>query len=168
MLFDLKKFFYGGISPDKREFQADFSDCDFSGASIKLPVTVVFTAEREGDSVALTLESSALISANCARCLDEMEQTERVEAEWTVRERDLDDPDFELPVDEKGKLDVKEWVYQEFMFEIPTVLVCSAECVGLCPVCGKKVADCSCNTANTEDAANPLDPRLSILKSLLN
>ncbi len=168
MLFDLKKFFGAGISPDKREFQADFSDCDFSGSKIKEPVNVTFVAERLHDEVILTLQAQANITANCARCLDEIEQTEKVDVEWVVKDRDLEDPDFELPLDEKGKLDVKEWVFQEFMFEIPMVQVCSTDCVGLCPVCGKKVADCSCEHAETEEATTPLDPRLSILKSLLN
>jgi uncharacterized metal-binding protein YceD (DUF177 family) len=27
------------------------------------------------------------------------------------------------------------------MFQIPTVLLCSADCAGLCPVCGKKKAE---------------------------
>ncbi len=167
MLFDLKKFFSAGISPDKREFQADLSDCDFSGATIKQPVTVHFVAERLGSEVVLSIDAEALVTANCARCLDEIEQTEKVCAEWQLKEGDLEDPDFELPIDEKGKLDVKEWIFQEFMFQIPTVLICSAACDGLCPVCGKKVADCTCHSADEEDAA-PLDPRLSILKSLLN
>ena len=88
------------------------------------------------------------------------------EAEWTAKERDLDDPDFELPLDEKGHLDVDEWLAQEFMFQIPTVLLCSADCPGLCPRCGKKRADCTCPPE--EDKAAPVDARLAILKSLLN
>ena len=87
-------------------------------------------------------------------------------AEWTVRERDLDDPDFDLPLDEKGHLDVDEWLCQEFMFQIPTVLLCSADCPGLCPRCGKKMAECTCPPAEAE--AEPADARLAILKSLLN
>ena len=88
------------------------------------------------------------------------------EAEWTAKERDLDDPDFELPLDEKGHLDVDEWLAQEFMFQIPTVLLCSADCPGLCPRCGKKRAECTCPPE--EDKAAPVDARLAILKSLLN
>ena len=33
------------------------------------------------------------------------------------KERDLDNPDFELPLDENGKLDVDEWLGQEFLFQ---------------------------------------------------
>ena len=79
---------------------------------------------------------------------------------------DLDDPDFDLPLNEKGHLDVDEWLCQEFMFQIPTVLLCSADCPGLCPRCGKKMAECTCPPAEAE--AEPADARLAILKSLLN
>ena len=33
----------------------------------------------------------------------------------------------------KDTLDVDEWLNQEFMFQIPTVLLCSPDCAGLCP-----------------------------------
>ena len=102
----------------------------------------------------------------CARCLDPVTREETVDTEWIVKERDLDDPDFDLPLDEKGHLDVDEWLNQEFMFQIPTVLLCSPDCAGLCPQCGKKKAECTCPPAEQTDA--PVDTRLAILKSLLN
>ena len=64
------------------------------------------------------------------------------------------------------KMDVDEWLNQEFMFQIPTVLLCSPDCAGLCPQCGKKKAECTCPPAEQTDA--PVDTRLAILKSLLN
>ena len=80
---------------------------------------------------------------------------------------DLSAKDFaDLPLNEKGHLDVDEWLCQEFMFQIPTVLLCSADCPGLCPRCGKKMAECTCPPAEAE--AEPADARLAILKSLLN
>lgn len=86
----------------------------------------------------MTLRANASVHGECARCLDPVIREETVDTEWTVKERDLDDPDFDLPLDEKGHLDVDEWLNQEFMFQIPTVLLCSADCAGLCPVCGKR------------------------------
>ena len=149
MQFDLRKFIATGTQPYHAEFPCDLSARDFAGARIEQPVTASFTAEPDG-----------------ARCLDPVEREETVEAEWTAKERDLDDPDFELPLDEKGHLDVDEWLAQEFMFQIPTVLLCSADCPGLCPRCGKKRAECTCPPE--EDKAAPVDARLAILKSLLN
>ena len=126
----------------------------------------MFNAETDGEEIRMTLRANASVHGECARCLDPVIREETVDTEWTVKERDLDDPDFDLPLDEKGHLDVDEWLSQEFMFQIPTVLLCSADCAGLCPVCGKKKAECTCQP--TEQAEAPVDTRLAILKSLLN
>ena len=37
----------------------------------------------------MTLRANALVHGECARCLDPVEREETVQAEWTVRERDL-------------------------------------------------------------------------------
>ena len=166
MQFDLRKFIATGTQPYRAEFQCDLSARDYAGARIEQPVDAVFTAEPDGDEVRMTLRAKALVHGECARCLDPVEREEAVEAEWTAKERDLDDPDFELPLDEKGHLDVDEWLAQEFMFQIPTVLLCSPDCAGLCPRCGKKKAECICPPEEAE--LPPADARLAILKSLLN
>ena len=44
----------------------------------------------------------------------------------------------ELPFDENGRLDVRELCYQELVMEVPTVLLCSDDCAGLCPICGRR------------------------------
>ncbi len=166
MQFDLRKFIATGRQPYHAEFQCDLSAHDYAGARIPQPVTAVFEAETDGDEVRMTLRANASVHGECARCLDPVIREETVDTEWTVKERDLDDPDFDLPLDEKGHLNVDEWLNQEFMFQIPTVLLCSADCAGLCPVCGKKKAECTCQPA--EHAEAPVDTRLAILKSLLN
>ena len=166
MQFDLRKFIATGTQPYRAEFQCDLSARDYAGARIEQPVDAVFTAEPDGDEVRMTLRAKALVHGECARCLDPVEREEAVEAEWTAKERDLDDPDFELPLDEKGHLDVDEWLAQEFMFQIPTVLLCSPDCAGLCPRCGKKKAECTCPPEEAE--LPPADARLAILKSRLN
>ena len=110
MQFDLRKFIATGTQPYHAEFPCDLSARDFAGARIEQPVTASFTAEPDGDEVRMTLRAKALVHGECARCLDPVEREETVEAEWTAKERDLDDPDFELPLDEKGHLDVDEWL----------------------------------------------------------
>ena len=71
--------------------------------------------------------------------------------------------DFTATLTEDG---AEELAYQELIFEVPAVLLCSADCQGLCPICGKKkAAGCSCQPA---DNAAPADARLSILKELLS
>ena len=106
MQFDLRKFIATGRQPYHAEFQCDLSAHDYAGARIPQPVTVVFEAETDGDEVRMTLRANALVHGECARCLDPVTREETVDTEWTVKERDLDDPDFDLPLDEKGHLDV--------------------------------------------------------------
>ena len=144
MQFDLRKFIVSGTKPYAAEFQCDLSAKDFAGARIEQPVTARFEAVPDGEEIRMTLRANALVHGECARCLDPVEREETVQAEWTVRERDLDDPDFDLPLNEKGHLDVDEWLCQEFM----------------------KMAECTCPPAEAE--AEPADARLAILKSLLN
>lgn len=166
MQFDLRKFMASGMQPYQAEFLCDLSARDFAGARIPSPVAACFEAAAEGGAVRLALRAKASVHGECARCLDPVERGESVEAEWLVREKDLDDPDFELPLDGSGRLDVDEWLFQEFLFQIPTVLLCSAGCEGLCPLCGKKRAACTCPKAESD--GDPIDARLRILKSLLN
>lgn len=166
MLFDLKHFFDTGKRPYESRLTVDLSARDFSGAVIPQPVQAQFTARPVAEGVVVALKAEAEVHGDCALCLDPVRRSYAVDAEWTVRERDLADPDFELPLEEKGKLNVDEWLFQEFMFQIPTVLVCSAGCQGLCPACGRKKAACIC--PKEAQQAAPVDARLSILKSLLN
>ena len=82
---------------------------------------------------------------------------------YCVREADLSDPDAELSFTPDGKLDVRELAYTELVLEVPTVLLCSDDCAGLCPVCGNR-KPCSCR----HETSGSVDERLSILKQLLN
>ena len=64
-------------------------------------MTARFEAVPDGEEIRMTLRANALVHGECARCLDPVEREETVQAEWTVRERDLDDPDFDLPPTKK-------------------------------------------------------------------
>ena len=95
MQFDLRKFIATGRQPYHAEFQCDLSAHDYAGARIPQPVTAVFEAETDGDEVRMTLRANASVHGECARCLDPVVREETVDTEWTVKERDLDDPDFQ-------------------------------------------------------------------------
>ena len=100
MQFDLRKFITAGVKPYHAEFQCDLSAYDYAGARIPQPVTAVFDAQTDGDEVQITLRAKASVHGECARCLDPVTREETVDTEWIVKERDLDDPDFDLPLDE--------------------------------------------------------------------
>ncbi len=168
MQFDLRRFIAAGSTDWSRDFACDMTGRDFAGARIPEPVQAHFSAVGGEGELRLALRASAWVDGECARCLDRVSFPVEVSAEWTVRERELDDPDFELPLDEAARLDADEWLYQELLFEIPPVLLCSDGCQGLCPQCGRR-RPCTCACPEADKPAGTLpDARLSVLKSLLN
>ena len=166
MQFDLRKFYDTADQPCRLEFESDFSGMDFPGYSVAVPAKCVFTALPTSAGMDMELSVRAVVLAECARCLSPMEQECSIERTWQFKLSDFTGEDFDLPRSEKGCLELDELVFQEIVLEVPPVLVCSPDCQGLCPICGKKkAAGCSCQQA---DSAAPVDARLSILKQLLN
>lgn len=165
MQFDLRKFFQNGREPYRAALNLDLSGYDFPGYQVTEPVTGNFTATPTGEGVVMELKAGALVNAECARCLEPVQQTYSIEREWLVREQDLTSDLLELPIDETGKMLMEELVFEELVMEVPPVLLCSADCQGLCLVCGKaKAAGCTCCEAGS---TTTVDDRLAILKQLL-
>ena len=71
-----------------------------------------------------------------------------------------EDGQFVLVPDES--LDLEQLLTEDILLDVPSKFLCSPDCKGLCPVCGKNLnqGDCGCKQ-------DTVDPRLAILKSLL-
>ena len=146
MQFDLRNFLQSAKTPYTTHFFADLAQADFDGYRVAVPAECFFTATPTQEGAEMALQVKAQVEGECARCLAPVQQAYDFTREYLVRLREL--------------------VYQELIFEVPRVLLCSPDCPGLCPICGKRKADgCSCQTA---EAAAPTDARLSILKQLLS
>lgn len=117
----------------------------------------------------LELQAEIPYLAPCARCLDEvsgvfsMELERTVAPEGTLSEEQLEENVDEYAVIEKGKLDLGALVLEELSLSFPQRFLCSEDCPGLCPKCGKprRLGDCGCSTVE-------IDPRLAVLKTLLD
>ena len=162
MLLDIKKIFASYDAPVVRTQTLDLSGADFPGYTVKSPVGVRFTATLEGTAVRLAMSIRAVVQAQCARCLDDIERTYTFERVFFIREAEWASADAELPFKEDGRLDVDELAYEEIVLEVPSVLLCSENCLGLCPVCGHR-KPCACR----HETSDTTDERLAILKQLL-
>ena len=117
----------------------------------------------------LTLKAVLPYVGECARCLDtvrgvfslDFERT--VVTEGMVSEERLEESVDEYIVIDDGKLILDDAVREELLIDFPRKLLCSEDCEGLCPKCGKpkKEGDCGCVTKE-------IDPRLEVLKKLLD
>jgi len=101
---------------------------------------------------------SARFHGECRRCLAPV--TGQIDT--PVRElyqETVTDPDA-FPI-ENDQIDLRPLVRETVLLELPDAPLCSAECRGLCPVCGvdRNVTACSCST-------EARDPRWSALDAL--
>ena len=100
----------------------------------------------------------------CARCLEPVEDTFTVElartvaAENTLTEAQLEENVDEYAVIQNGFLDLDELIGEEILLTFPMRVLCSPDCPGLCPRCGKplRLGDCGCKKQE-------IDPRWAIL-----
>lgn len=128
----------------------------------------------------MSLEAEVLVqyTAPCDRCLEEtsfsfdfdLYRVVSAAASPEDRERDISEDEEkwdgvteDLVYVSDGKIDLTADIAEAISLEFPMQNLCSPECPGLCPVCGKKLGDGhdGCETKKE------IDPRLAILKKLL-
>lgn len=163
MLLDIRKFFAGTENDVDAKLSFVFENDGFSGFCIEEPIDVLFKAFFDGSSLILQLNITAQLKAECARCLNPVNYCFTHNKVYSLHEDELICEEPELPVTDDKQLDIKELVYTEIVLEAPTVLLCSEDCKGLCPVCGmKQEQGCTCQ------AAQNIDDRLAVLQKLLS
>lgn len=157
------------------------------GETDKIPVSfkmnaepledVVFTGEAsvEGEVrgnagyTTLHLRIELPYKGECARCLDEVEGVFVAELDRTcvtkgsVSKEELEENEDEYIQINESSIDPEPSVNATIFFEFPSKLLCSEDCPGLCPQCGKKLSvreKCSCSKKT-------LDPRFAALAKAL-
>lgn len=104
-----------------------------------------------------TIDAKLLLK--CSRCLEDFEYELNTSFEEELsRESNNEDIIFI----EGDILDMTDIVVNNILLSLPMKFICSENCKGLCPKCGKNINihECSCEDEN-------LDPRLAVLKDLL-
>ena len=167
MVLDMRPMLRGEV--DKITVDYTLTPERLDGVEFKGDAHVVGEVTDEAGYMHLTLTASVVYHTVCARCLDDVNgefsvQLERtVAAEGTLTEEQLEENVDEYAVIENGMLDVDEAIREELLLSFPMRVLCSEECLGLCPKCGKpkRLGDCGCPTFEP-------DPRLAILKTLFD
>ena len=146
-------------------FSADvvLEDMEFSGdpisfRDIKVEGIMMGAEER----VSVRAEVAAVMKSHCFRCLEDVEMPIKalVDAEFAKVE-DPDDPD--LYVFEASTIELTDAVRDALVMEIPTRIICSEDCKGLCPSCGVNRNKVSCTCQEGGEVANPFAALKSIV-----
>ena len=120
----------------------------------------------DGGYMQMKLEATLPFRTVCARCLSPVEDVFRMEFvrtvadEGTRTDEQLEDNGDEDGGIQHGKLDVDEELREDLILEFPMRILCSEDCPGLCPKCGKPLRDGDCGCPTVE-----IDPRLAVLKN---
>jgi len=117
----------------------------------------------------LILRAELGYHGECARCLAPVDGVFSLDFERTVAtegmltEQQLEDSVDEYVVIDGNSLDVDEALTEELVLGFPMRLLCSEDCPGLCPKCGKPKREGDCGCPKKE-----IDPRLAILQTWLD
>lgn len=167
MTIDVKPILRGEVKSIKLDYKLPV---ELEGVKFEEEAHVVGEILDRAGYIRMTLKLSVPYVAECARCLDEVrgffeEDFERtVVTKGSVSEEELDENVDEYAViDDNGELDVDEEVAETIVLAFPKKILCDEDCLGLCPVCGKRKKDGDCGCVTKE-----IDPRLAVLKKLLD
>jgi uncharacterized protein len=108
----------------------------------------------------LRLRFQAALEGPCMRCLEPAEHGVAVDA------REVDQPgggeELSSPYLEGDELDLKAWARDALALALPTQIVCRAECLGLCAICGENLNQAGPDHAHEREP----DPRWAALREL--
>jgi uncharacterized protein len=118
---------------------------------------------RTPQGLLVQVKMRANLQSNCVRCLTDYNQHLKIEYTELYAFSTRSTTESELLLPEDGYIDLGELVREYMLLEVPIGSLCRPDCEGLCPVCGENLNEVNCN-----HEIESTDPRLSVLKSLLD
>lgn len=144
------------------DYTLDLSDYElFLTKPFAAPIVVRGKAVNAAGIVTLSYTVSFTLHLSCDRCLDLFDEEFNYSFEQTlVQSLSTDNDEYIVVPDCKLLLD--KLVLSDILLSLPSKLLCSRDCKGLCFNCGTNLnrADCLC-------VKREIDPRLNALSGLL-
>lgn len=133
-------------------------EAEFNGGEYVLEnVSVNGTIVNIGGSLELKATVTGDYTTPCARCLKPVMSSFDADIYEDLTGEDANE---ELITKEGNEWNIKELVLSDVLIELPLAVICSDDCKGFCPSCGKNLNDGSCSCK-----ADDWDSRFDILKN---
>lgn len=163
MKIDLTNLYNGSESERDINYSLDMRDLLYGTYfPIKEPVDISGRVYTKADVIYLNLKIEYTINGFCDRCADEVKVGYSIDIDKIiVQELQNEDDDNYIIVDSQT-LNLDELVYEEVSLSLPSKLLCSEDCKGLCQKCGTNL------NVNKCDCKSDIDPRMEALLQLLN
>jgi len=133
------------------------------------PTHAELFVKKRGEEIAITGRIKTCLSIICSRCLSPFEFAVNSTFDLIYFPEELEEIKEELDSEDLNKLfyysrqlNLRDVVLEQLNLTFPLKPLCSQDCQGICPVCGKiiKEGECSCSRDDS-------DPRLEKLKIFL-
>lgn len=162
MSIDLKQLFenVGEVLP--LDYTLDLSEYQLFGTyPFFVPIVVKGNIQNKANIVILTISVDVILRVNCDRCLDEFERAFHYDFKHIlVHELHTDNDEYILVED--FQLDLDDLILSDILLYLPSKLLCSEDCKGLCSKCGQNWNKGSCDCQDKF-----VDPRFAVLGELL-
>ncbi len=148
---------------DSREFTFDIPTLHLDSDFDVFDLSGITRITRTAQGLLTQVKLSAMVECDCVRCLTSFNQplnTEFTEL-YAFSRNSVTDSGLILPED--AHIDLTPLIREYMLLEVPMSPLCRSDCKGLCPICGENLNETTCN--HEDDS---IDPRLAILKSLLD
>ena len=137
---------------------------EFYGVAFPNPVRVLGTITDKAGYIALNADMEVFYETSCDRCLAPIARTLTVRFSQPVvpaGSLQNEDTDEYLRYSDR-MIDPDDALLEEIALQFPTKHLCSEDCKGLCPTCGKNLNEGPCSCVKKE-----IDPRMAGFAKLL-
>jgi len=168
MIIDIDRLPVKGLEITK-DFEFFNSELVEEEAVFLEPVHTEIIIRRAGDEILLKGKISTTMSFICCRCLSPFEYDIDSTFDMVYLPEELEEEKEQLETEDlhksfyyNGRIDLRRIILEQLNLTFPTRPLCTQDCPGLCPVCGKKIREgkCSCDLSKK-------DSRLEKLKIFL-
>ena len=146
-----------------RTFELDYPTIHISQDVTLAPLKGTFTATRTSEGVYISGPLYSAIQIECVRCLTDILHPVSLQLDEMYYYPPSVTSDREQFIGDTGYIDLSPLVRQLALLEVPMQPICGPNCQGLCMVCGQNLNKATCDCQEDD-----IDPRLAILKTLLD
>ena len=145
--------------------KVDFADVDFLGESFHFtsPIDLCGEIYNNGKSLKLTLKATGEMEVHCSRCMSPIVKELKFDVIEDFMQDDGEAVDEDIILFSGTKIDIGEIVLNSFFMNVDGKYLCSEDCKGLCPKCGKNLNEGSCDCEDDD-----IDPRWAALREIMD
>lgn len=163
MVLSLKSLFLNEADQISKTFEMDVSSAELAD-DFRLcgPIFVEAVLKSQTGTISFSAKVSFEAVHPCDRCLEDVKSSYRYVFEHKVV-RSLSDDSEDYIVAGNDELDLKQLLLEDISLSLPTKVLCSSDCKGICLVCGENLNKHSCGCKK-----DTIDLRLAVLKQLID